>query len=84
MHVSTYVLMYLHNFLDFADLPLPKEKQALLKWKVSSITPNIVKNCSARVGFTRCTSKYYISTVNMDQQNRQCIRSHSLLGKYHT
>ncbi len=41
-----------------ADTPLPKESRALLKWKVCSLTPNIVKKCISRVGFTKITSEY--------------------------
>lgn len=43
------------------DLPFPKEIKALLKWKVCSLTPNIVKNCCARAGFSRCTSMFSIT-----------------------
>ena len=49
-------------FIFFPDIPLPKEQRALLKWKMSSITPNVVKNCIARTGFTKCTSKLYMYT----------------------
>ncbi len=45
------------SFFFSADTPLSKERRALLKWKMSSITPNVVKNCIARAGFTKCTSK---------------------------
>ena len=49
-------------FIDLAaDTPLPKEQRALLKWKMSSLTPNIVKSCIARAGFTKCTSKTFIN-----------------------
>ena len=44
-------------FFLLSDIPLPKEQRALLKWKMSTITPNVVKNCVARAGFTKCTSK---------------------------
>ncbi|CAI8033081.1 Tubulin polyglutamylase TTLL4 [Geodia barretti] len=35
--------------------PLPPDLISQLKWKMSTITPNIIKNCIARVGFTPCT-----------------------------
>ncbi|XP_068716224.1 tubulin monoglutamylase TTLL4-like [Montipora foliosa] len=31
--------------------PLPAELRKLLKWKMSSITPNVIKQCIARTGF---------------------------------
>ena len=40
-----------------SDTPLPPDLVSQLKWKMSTITPNIIKNCIARVGFTPCTSK---------------------------
>ena len=40
------------------DEPLPEEQKALLKWKMSPITPNVVKRCIDRVGFTRLKSTH--------------------------
>ncbi len=51
--VSCFDYYFLH-----VDTPLPKESRALLKWKVCSLTPNIVKKCISRVGFTKITSEY--------------------------
>ena len=39
------------------DSPLPSHQRSLLQWKMSSITPNVVKTCIARVGFTKCTGE---------------------------
>ena len=46
------------------DVPLPKSKRALLKWKMSSITPNVVKNCVARAGFSKWSSKQTICSFH--------------------
>ena len=54
-------LLYTCSSCSLADSPLPKSKRSLLKWKMSTITPNVVKMCIARVGFSECTSK---KTVN--------------------
>ena len=48
---------------SLADSPLPKSKRALLKWKMSTITPNVVKICIARVGFSECTSKKTVNPI---------------------
>ena len=38
------------------DTPLPPALRSQLKWKMSSITPNVIKNCISRAGFRPCTS----------------------------
>lgn len=53
-----FIFAVYYKLSNLIDIPLSTDCQALLKWKVSSITPNIVKNCYKRVGFTKCTSKY--------------------------
>ena len=56
-----YILQSLSSMFFFKlchpDTPLPPEMRCLLKWKMSTITPNVIKNCIARVGFTPSTSK---------------------------
>ena len=42
----------------FSDTPLPYEIRRLLKWKMSTITPNVIKQCIAMVGFTKAKSEY--------------------------
>ena len=37
---------------------LPWEYRRLLKWRMSPITPNVVKNCIARSGFRATKSKF--------------------------
>ena len=39
------------------DTSFPAEIRRLLKWKMSPITPNIIKQCIARVGFTKAKSE---------------------------
>lgn len=51
------------------DTQFPREVRALLKWKMCSITPNIVKRCITRVGFTKSTSKWLWS-IGKDHQKR--------------
>ena len=43
--------------LSAADERLPEEQRALLKWKMSPITPNVVRSCLTRVGFTKLKSE---------------------------
>ena len=43
--------------LSAADEHLPEEQRALLKWKMSPITPNVVRSCLTRVGFTKLKSE---------------------------
>ena len=38
---------------------LPWELRKLLKWRMSPITPNVVKNCIARSGFRATKSKWH-------------------------
>ena len=40
-----------------ADERLPEEQRALLKWKMSPITPNVVRSCLTRVGFAKLKSE---------------------------
>ena len=42
----------------FSDTLLPYEIRRLLKWKMSTITPNVIKQCIAMVGFTKAKSEY--------------------------
>ena len=43
----------------FSDTPLPYEIRRLLKWKMSTITPNVIKQCIAMVGFTKAKSECF-------------------------
>ena len=43
-------------FCGPTDTPLSEEEQSLLKWKMSTITPNVIKVCIKRVGFKRLKS----------------------------
>ena len=56
-----YVRMYLHLLplvcVSAADERLPEEQRALLKWKMSPITPNVVRSCLTRVGFAKLKSE---------------------------
>ena len=49
--------LYPSTVVLYVDEPLPPEQKALLKWKMSPITPNILKTCINRVGFTRLKSE---------------------------
>ena len=54
------VCIYIHYIclcLSAADECLPEEKRALLKWKMSPITPNVVRSCLTRVGFAKLKSE---------------------------
>ena len=58
-------LRHLFNGLSMfiiLDTPFPYEIRRLLKWKMSTITPNIIKQCIARVGFTRAKSECSLSS----------------------
>ena len=61
VHVHTYTMciyvQYICLCLPAADECLPEEKRALLKWKMSSITPNVVRSCLTRVGFAKLKSE---------------------------
>ena len=58
------------------DTPLSPKQRALLKWKMSSITPNVVKSCIARVGFSRCSSESpysYVLHVQSSWSLQHCV-----------
>ena len=61
VYVHTYTMciyvQYICLCLPAADECLPEEKRALLKWKMSSITPNVVRSCLTRVGFAKLKSE---------------------------
>ena len=59
--VTLSLFMFSEFCSFFSDTPLPPDLISQLKWKMSTITPNIIKNCIARVGFTPCTSKESIT-----------------------
>ena len=50
--------MYVSNFVSVEQLPW--ELRKMLKWKMSSITPNVVKKCIARANFRATKSKHSI------------------------
>lgn len=55
------ILMTAFNYcfvMNFSVAQLSPELRKLLRWKMSSITPNVIKQCIARVGFKPTKSKF--------------------------
>ena len=64
MHVYISLSLYIYIYIIYIyvcvcvlDDPLPAHYKSKLKWKPSTITPNIVKHVISRVGFTFSNSE---------------------------
>jgi tubulin polyglutamylase TTLL4 len=55
IYLSNSIYFILINLVE--QLPLPLRK--MMKWKMSTITPNIVKNTVIRSGFRLISSMFY-------------------------
>ena len=73
------------------DTPLPSALRSRLKWKMSTITPNVIKHCISRIGFTQCTSKplrhahnihTHTHTHTLHDVSSKLLFAHMQLGLY--
>ena len=55
--------------MTFPVSKLPRALQKQMKWKMSTITPNVVKNVIARTGFVPSTSELYLLKLSLYKDN---------------
>lgn len=63
---SAFILMTAFGSVIISVAQLSPELRKLLRWKMSSITPNVIKQCIARVGFKPTKSKFFMCNGNIN------------------
>ena len=47
-------------YVQYTVEHLPRKYRQLMKWRMSQLTPIVIKSCIARSGFRTTTSKHFV------------------------